>query len=573
MTSTEPQNSPQTFEELISVLRNTLYYVEDKTFTWDDAVAALVIQLTNTDSINKDRKESHATQIQLTAERNATESVRKTEDFFPTLTLNSTFKQWRISIPARINNRNIDALSGKPSGLTDNWRDDSIQIRRRILNDDGHGNGNPTLHICYENDLMPLREILHVGDYLVIIKGKNSTLYDAFGVKSEVSLGSGKQMYLAEKASSDSTTFSFGEIDNDPETAKRIDGGRNVILYGVPGSGKSWSIEHDYCPKHSVVNRLVFHPDYTNADFIGQILPVVDKDKQVTYEFTAGPFTAIIRDAYKNPKTEYILIIEEINRGNAPAIFGETFQLLDRLVEQATIDGILYPIGTSEYEITNANMAEQIYGDPNHKVRIPSNLSIIATMNTSDQNVFTLDTAFQRRWHMRLIENSFDNVRDSLAKAEILDTGVTWQKFCETINSLIINNKSKMASAEDKRLGVYFIHENDIDYKNGKVTIEHPTDPYSTLRREYNALLKDPNADLSRLEAVRKSIRDISIFPEKVIKYLWDDAFKFNPDALFNVQGDNKLGSLEDVINVFVDSYGVKRFDVFKPEIRDLLKQ
>ena len=363
--------------------------------------------------------------------------------------------------------------------------------------------------------------------------------------------------------------ISMSQIDE----KDRADDGGNFILYGVPGSGKSWTIEHDYCPKDSVVSRLVFHPDYTNADFIGQILPVVDKDKQVTYEFTPGPFTTIIRDAYQNPKVKYILIIEEINRGNAPAIFGEAFQLLDRLVEPATVDGIVYPKGTSEYGITNANMAEKIYGDPNHKVRIPSNLSIIATMNTSDQNVFTLDTAFQRRWHMRLIENSFDNVRESLAKAEILDTGVTWQKFCETINSLIINNKSKMASAEDKRLGVYFIHENDIDYKNGKVTIEHPTEPYPTLRREYNSLIKNPEADLSRLEAVRKSIRDISIFPEKVIKYLWDDAFKFNPDALFNVQGDNKLGSLEDVINVFVDSYGDKRFDVFKPEVRELLKQ
>ena len=78
------------------------------------------------------------------------------------------------------------------------------------------------------------------------------------------------------------------------------------------------------------MERLVFHPDYTYSDFIGQILPNVAEDGQVSYKFTAGPFTNILRDAYMHPGDEYILIIEEINRGNAPAIFGEIFQLLDR---------------------------------------------------------------------------------------------------------------------------------------------------------------------------------------------------------------------------------------------------
>ena len=104
-------------------------------------------------------------------------------------------------------------------------------------------------------------------------------------------------------------------------------------------------------------------------DFVGQILPVVDEDKQVTYEFTPGPFTTILSNAYRNPMSKYILIIEEINRGNAPAIFGEVFQLLDRKVEmQDGDDG--FPVGTSEYGITHKYMAEFIYGNPAHKVRI-----------------------------------------------------------------------------------------------------------------------------------------------------------------------------------------------------------
>ena len=238
----------------------------------------------------------------------------------------------------------------------------------------------------------------------------------------------------------------------------RISTGCNVLLYGVPGSGKSWTIEHEYCKKDTNVERLVFHPDYTYSDFIGQILPNVDDEGQVSYKFTPGPFTNILADAYRNPDKEYILIIEEINRGNAPAIFGEVFQLLDRKTEIRDFDDDGYPIGTSEYGITNANIAKIVYGDSKHKVRIPSNLSILGTMNTSDQNVFTLDTAFQRRWEMRLIENNFEHVDRNLADAEILDTGITWEVFCTQINNIIVGNNARMTSAEDKRLGAYFVH-------------------------------------------------------------------------------------------------------------------
>ena len=234
--------------------------------------------------------------------------------------------------------------------------------------------------------------------------------------------------------------------------ANRLTTGCNVLLYGVPGSGKSWTIEHEYCKPGCVVERLVFHPDYTYSDFIGQILPAVAEDGQVSYKFTPGPFTNILREAYNHPGTEYILIIEEINRGNAPAIFGEVFQLLDRKVEIRDVDDDGYPIGTSEYGITNTNIAEEMYGKDrkNEKIRIPSNLSIIGTMNTSDQNVFTLDTAFQRRWDMRLIENDFANVDPTLADAEILDTTVTWRNFCVEINKIVVGNSARMTSAEDK---------------------------------------------------------------------------------------------------------------------------
>lgn len=355
------------------------------------------------------------------------------------------------------------------------------------------------------------------------------------------------------------------------DESTRVITGRNILLYGVPGSGKSWTIEHEYCKEGTRVERLVFHPDYTNADFIGQILPVVDPvDKMVTYEFTSGPFTNILRDAYKNPTVPYVLIIEEINRGNAPAIFGDIFQLLDRTVENKTVDGITYSRGTSEYGITNENIAKVVYNDEKHKVRIPSNLSILGTMNTSDQNVFTLDTAFQRRWSMRLIENNFDNVRPSLANAKILDTKVTWKKFCETVNKLIVGNSAKMASAEDKRLGVYFIHENDLKFDDKAL----PTGDYKNTLDELNDLLKAESdnslnqSQKSRLEELREATLHNRLFPEKVIKYLWDDAFKFNHEALFDTE---TMESLEKVIRTFVFNIGEDRLKIFRQSVRDSL--
>ncbi len=352
---------------------------------------------------------------------------------------------------------------------------------------------------------------------------------------------------------------------------ERLSTGVNVLLYGVPGSGKSWTIEHEYCKPGTVVERLVFHPDYTNSDFIGQILPIVDPvDKMVTYEFTPGPFTNILKDAYNDPSRPYVLIIEEINRGNAPAIFGDVFQLLDRTVETKLMDNINYPKGTSEYGITNENIAQIVYEDGKHKVRIPSNLSILGTMNTSDQNVFTLDTAFQRRWNMRLIENNFNNVRRSLSDAEILDTKVTWQKFCDTVNTIIIGNRAKMASAEDKRLGVYFVHEQDLIFDSKAL----PTGDFMTTFDELNDLVRHEllgtldATKKARLEEMRDAILHNRLFPEKVIKYLWDDAFKFNPEAIFDTEN---MDSLEKVIRTFVYNKGADRFKIFKQNVRDTL--
>ncbi|WP_187955155.1 McrB family protein [Helicobacter pylori] len=309
-------------------------------------------------------------------------------------------------------------------------------------------------------------------------------------------------------------------LDDKIDESVRIDGGKNIILYGVPGSGKSYTLQRDYCNDNSVVEKIVFHPDYSYSDFVGQIMPSIDDSGIVSYKFNPGPFTNILKKAYHNPQTKHVLVIDEINRGNAPAIFGEIFQLLDRLKHDK--DG--FKKGSSEYAINNMDIANIVHNDKHASIRIPSNLWIIATMNTSDQNVFTLDTAFQRRFSMQLIENSFENVDDGFKNMKILDTEITWQKFCTTINEKIAQNNEGLSSMEDKRFGVYFVNIDDLKSKEN--------------------------------------------FAYKVIKYLWDDVFKFDRNIIFDT---TKFNTLEAVVKNFTKEKGRTQFDIFSDDIKELL--
>ena len=322
-----------------------------------------------------------------------------------------------------------------------------------------------------------------------------------------------------------------------------------IIYYGVPGCGKSNKIREklkDVPEKNKV--RVVFHPEYTNAEFIGQILPKVND--HVTYEFTPGPFTQIIKRAYLSPNEHFYLVIEEINRGNAAAIFGDTFQLLDRLKAGET-DSLgndpanaavnTFTEGWSQYFVQNDDVNAYIRGtensiqignirfDSNTAIRLPPNLSILATMNTSDQNVFTLDNAFQRRFDMELVRNEFELATKDVDKskyggfktadiqtqhdAKIADTDVKWGNFWEWINKKIVSTLKGLSSTEDKRLGVWFVSNID-----GKI--------------------------------------EEKIFAEKVLKYLWDDVFKFKRPQVFA----SEIDTLENLIAAF----GQSRFAVFK---------
>ncbi len=303
-------------------------------------------------------------------------------------------------------------------------------------------------------------------------------------------------------------------LSQDKKKEQRITGAENILLYGVPGVGKSHEIQEKYCDDMARMERVVFHPDYTYSDFVGQILPRVEQG-QLKYIFTAGPFTKILKKAWDNPGKEYYLIIEEINRGNAPAIFGEIFQLLDRKTEDNhKYDPTEY--GESEYAISNYDVATEVFGKAEHEIRIPSNMWILATMNTADQNVFTLDTAFQRRWSMHHMKNS---VMMAEHAGDIIEgSQIKWGAFASVINDMVVEINLDMVSSEDKRLGAYFV-------KRSELTVDK--------------------------------------FPEKVLKYLWDDAFKMEKEAIF----DERFKSLEEVIETYEQATADKLKSTLKAEV------
>lgn len=304
--------------------------------------------------------------------------------------------------------------------------------------------------------------------------------------------------------------------------------GDNILLYGVPGCGKSFYVEKNYESKvqEGFTVRVVFHPDYTYSDFVGQLMPVLKevkntqdvKEEKLQYDFVPGPFTRILQLAETYKDQQCLLIIEELNRGNAPAIFGEIFQLLDRNDD-----------GTSKYAIYNREISKELYDTeqeekPHEPIKLPSNLTIVATMNTSDQNVFTMDTAFQRRWQMKHIPNRFtgDSLDDKTIKhvaKHLPNSDISWGVFAQTVNKKMHTANLGFGGTDDKSLGVYFATDNDLD--------------------------------------------DAERFAEKVLKYLWDDAFKLGRQALFS----NCSEGLSSVIEAYEDAKGDPLKAVLVPEV------
>lgn len=316
---------------------------------------------------------------------------------------------------------------------------------------------------------------------------------------------------------------------------------RNRILFGAPGTGKSFTLnkeakeligadnEHDY-------ERVTFHPDYSYANFVGTYKPTPDKDADgkdtITYKYVPGPFMRTYVKALKNSRTDnikpYLLIIEEINRANVAAVFGDVFQLLDRGSDNVSE----YPIETSED--MREYLKDELGGELEDyaKIRIPDNMFIWATMNSADQGVFPMDTAFKRRWEFTYlgIDENDEELRGKWVKLAADESQqVEWNKLRKTINKFLSEKKIN----EDKQLGPYFIARN-IVVPDG-----------------------EDEAEINRDKFIRT-------FKNKVIMYLFEDAAKMRKDDLFSGCPEDKR-RYSEICSEF-DKNGVK---IFHPDIQN----
>ena len=351
--------------------------------------------------------------------------------------------------------------------------------------------------------------------------------------------------------------------------------GLQQIYYGAPGTGKSKAI-NDLTFGESVI-RTTFHPDSDYASFVGTYKPITEevvlrdsngkkvideetgkvvKEDRIAYKFIPQAFLEAYVEAWKKlgSSKKQFLIIEEINRGNCAQIFGDLFQLLDRN-EYGFSD---YPIVADKdmqkylekefegWEITNKDKINQLYGEANmvslilkgKRLVLPSNLYIWATMNTSDQSLFPIDSAFKRRWDWKYVPIREGRDKETNAKLNwYINTGdkqYDWWSFISQVNKLI----GSLTNSEDKKLGYFFCKA-----KDGEI--------------------------------------DADLFVSKVIFYLWNDVFKdygFDDKDFQDEEGkilsfdrfyEDKNGTTYvDIANVelFLDNLGVEKASFNKEE-------
>ena len=338
---------------------------------------------------------------------------------------------------------------------------------------------------------------LDLDSFKIIIEAKYPFLFVVF---SEVDI-----FILRPSSATDSLTLAYKA------------GGSNVIYFGPPGTGKSYRAKKS--TEGSKVTTTLFHPEYSYSDFVGSYRPVIGHDKTAPeiegydlksiprpvnyFEFVPGPLIEALSDAYSNPNDVVCLMIDELNRGECAAIFGDIFQLLDR-------DGM----GVSEYgvdlkpEIVNFFSKKGIQYDikSNGKLYFPSNFSIIATINTSDQSLYPIDAAFKRRWDWVSCPINFNELRlNYQSRLTIFDGSViwSWEDLLTALNHLISKNHM-----EDKQLGPWFIKPN----VNSEISYE--------------------------------------TFLNKCLFYLWHDVYKddqFGDDSPFELSEDtNSFSSLQE---------------------------
>lgn len=251
----------------------------------------------------------------------------------------------------------------------------------------------------------------------------------------------------------------------------------NKIVFGAPGTGKSFTLESQKKQFGENYERVTFHPSYSYAQFVGTYKPTqkLTCEGEITYKFVPGPFLRVLVKAYKSLMVDekpekFLLLIEEINRANVATVFGDVFQLLDR------DDGIsVYSISPSEdMKLFLAKELQCEVYDIN-EMKIPSNMYIWATMNSADQGVFPMDTAFKRRWDFEYTdidnnEGDIENVKVRLGEDGHL---VNWNDLRKEINELLLD---KCKVNEDKLLGPFFLSKSTLKCEDGSDIVKNNTD-------------------------------------------------------------------------------------------------
>lgn len=258
----------------------------------------------------------------------------------------------------------------------------------------------------------------------------------------------------------------------------------------------------------------------------------------ISYKYVPGPFMRTLVKALNNPQKDFLLIIEEINRANVAAVFGDVFQLLDR------------KNGVSEYPIAASEDIKKYLQDQGiadcDELRIPSNMYIWATMNSADQGVFPMDTAFKRRWEFEYIgidKNETWDYTIPLPNGE----SINWNVLRKAINGTL----KKIASVnEDKLLGPYFLSK---------------------------AVLEDANKWNSEQDSEEKQKaveKFLNTFKSKVLMYLYEDVCKMRPGDVFKIKledGQTRL-HYSDICDAF-DKTGIEIFGFKKADIVEKYQQ
>lgn len=314
-------------------------------------------------------------------------------------------------------------------------------------------------------------------------------------------------------------------VRNSPELHEKVAGlSRNLIYFGAPGTGKSHELDKlaRDCFAKDNIRRVTFYPDYTYSQFVGSYRPFT-KDGQIGYRYIAGPFLQTYLDASLRPNDGYLIIIEELNRANPAAVFGDVFQLLDRNPSGASEYAVSVPMEMSECiaeELDNldgeAKKAIEDHFDPDldfrdfrdmmlSHIELPPNMFIWATMNSADQGVFPMDTAFKRRWDFRYMgidegENAMPDALDGekLSERTVATAGrrVVWNELRKAINTLLLD----CGVNEDKLLGPFFL---------------------------------SPEALSDEVNESTEKTRFVSAFEDKVLLYLYEDAGKMRRGDIF----------------------------------------